>query len=172
MFATAPTAPAAVPAIPLVTPVASGNPGLDLLVDLPGDTDLQCGVNQDVLLFQGGSGFDLVFGFDPTDGGDVIAIEENVNGTLLQSVEDIVLFDTEVGALVDLGGGNAFLLAGVSAQDLDANDFVIHPSISGADTAGDAGMPGYDSWQDGADMAWDWGSSVCGPAAGAEPFIC
>jgi Ca2+-binding RTX toxin-like protein len=117
------------PSVPVVTPTPSSIPGVDLLVDLPGDTDLFCGPNQDLLIFQDGSGFDLVFDFDPSDTGDIIAIEGNVNGTGLAAVDQLAVSDTESGAVVDLGGGNAIFLAGVSSSDLDATDFAILPPI-------------------------------------------
>ncbi len=114
------------PTTPQVTPVATGTPGVDALTDLPGDTELYCGPNQDFLLFQDGSGLDLVFDFDPSDNGDTIAIEQNINGSDLWSVDQLAITDTEYGAVVDLGGGNGFLLAGISSAQLDATDFAIH----------------------------------------------
>lgn len=131
----APSMDPAAPQVPVVTPMATGTPGVDAVIDLAGDTDLQCGMNQDFVLFQHGSGFDLVFGFDPSDTGDTIAIEANVNGSGLASVEQIAISDTQYGALVDLGGGNGFLLDGVSLAQLDASDFTIHPEISPAPVA-------------------------------------
>ena len=101
------------PPVPVVTPTPSPTPGVDVLVDLAGDTDLYCGANQDLLIFQDGSGLDLVFDFDPSDTGDTIAIEGNVNGTGLASVDQLAVSDSEHGAVIDLGGGNGILLAGV-----------------------------------------------------------
>jgi hypothetical protein len=109
----------------VVTPVATQTPGVDSLVDLPGDTDLYCGPNQDLLFFGDGSGVDYVFDFDPSDTGDLITIASNVNGSGLQSAEQLVISDTEYGAVVDLSGGNAILLAGVSMAQLDPTDFAI-----------------------------------------------
>lgn len=118
--------------IPVVTPTPTGTAGVDVLVDLAGDTDLYCGENQDFVLFQHGSGFDIVYGFDPSDTGDVIAIETNVNNSGLAAVDGIVISDTEHGAWVDLGGDNGFLLDGVSLAELDDTDFSIHPEITPA----------------------------------------
>jgi hypothetical protein len=118
-------APVSQSTIPVVTPVATGTPGVDALVDLPGDTDLYCGLNQDLLLFGDGSGVDYVFNFDPSDTGDVIAIASNVNGSGLQSVEQLAISDTASGAVVDLSGGNSILLLGVSAAALDVTDFAV-----------------------------------------------
>lgn len=116
-----PEAPAK-PQIPSLVTAPTGVPGIDGLIDPPGDTYLNCGPNQDVLLFQSGSGFDWVFGFDPSEGGDMLLIEENINGSggseiLLQ------ILDTERGAFVNLGGGNGFILFGVGADQIDASDF-------------------------------------------------
>jgi hypothetical protein len=117
------------PSVPVVTPTPTETPGVDVLVDLPGDTDLYCGPNQDQLIFQDGSGVDLVFDFDPSDTGDTIAIEGDVNGTGLASVDQLAVSDSEHGAVVDLGGGNAIVLAGVFSSDLDVTDFAIFPPI-------------------------------------------
>jgi hypothetical protein len=117
------------PSVPVVEPTPSGTPGVDVLVDLPGDTDLHCGPNQDLLVFQDGSGVDYVYDFDPSDTGDVIGIEANVNETGLESVDQLAIADTQDGAAIDLGGGNGILLVGVHASDLDATDFAILPPI-------------------------------------------
>ncbi|MCW2239676.1 hypothetical protein [Azospirillum canadense] len=119
------------PSIPEVTPVATQTPGVDAVVDLPGDTDLYCGPNHDLLLFGGGNGLDIVYGFDPSDSGDLIAIAGNVNGSGLQSVEQLVISDTQYGALVDLSGGNAILLDGVHMAQLDPTDFAIFDPTGG-----------------------------------------
>jgi hypothetical protein len=110
--------------VPQVRPDSNG-----IVLDQPGDTDLYGGPNQDIFVFQDGSGFDLVFGFDPSDTGDVITIDANVNGTGLESVDQLAVIDTEYGALVDLGGGNAFVLADVSLSQLDPSDFTVVPPI-------------------------------------------
>lgn len=116
--------------VPVVTPVASDTPGADLLIDPAGGADLYCGPNQDFILFQHFSGFDYVYGFDPSDAGDVIAIEQNVNGSGLTSVHQLAVADTETGAMISLGDGNTFLLSGVGAAELDAGDFTIVPEIT------------------------------------------
>lgn len=118
------------PAVPVVTPVASNTPGTDLLIDPAGSADLYCGPNQDFVLFQHFSGFDYVYGFDPSDTGDVIAIEQNVNGSGLTAVDQLTITDTETGAMISLGDGNTFLLSGVGAGQLDAGDFMIVPEIT------------------------------------------
>jgi hypothetical protein len=116
------------PVIPIVNPISTPTPGLDVVLDQAGDTDLYCGANQDLLFFEDGSGFDLVFNFDASDTGDTIVIDQNINGNDFWSVDQLAVSDTEYGALVDLGGGNGFLLAGVSSAQLDALDFAIQPS--------------------------------------------
>lgn len=121
--------PAPISVIPIVEPMPSGTPGIDLVMDQTGDTDLYCGTNQDVVLFQDASGFDLVFGFDPSDSGDMLAIEENVNDGGVWSVDQLAISDTDNGAYVDLGGGNGFLVVDVAMADLDASDFLIHPQL-------------------------------------------
>jgi hypothetical protein len=123
-----PTSP---PPIPVVTPAPTATPGVDILDDLPGDTDLYCGPNQDVLFFHSGNGIDYVYNFDPSDTGDLLVIDANVNGTALQSVDQLSIFDSDLGAVVDLGldFNNGILLVGVSTSDLDATDFAILPPI-------------------------------------------
>jgi hypothetical protein len=116
--------------VPVVDPVVGDTPGYAQVTDLTGDTILNCGPNQDFVLFQHDSGFDLVLGFDPSDTGDVIAIEANVNGTGLETFEQLDIQDTEVGALVNLGANDSFLLVGVSLEQLDSTDIYIHPEIS------------------------------------------
>lgn len=128
-----PSQPMPESSVPVVTPTPGPNPGVDVLVDLPGDTDLYCGPNPDQLFFQDGSGIDYVFDFDPSDTGDQIFIEADVNGTGLGSIDQLVINDTEYGAAVDLGGGNGILLVGVYTSDLDPTDFgIFSPTDSSA----------------------------------------
>jgi hypothetical protein len=58
--------------------------------------------------------------------GDVIFIEKNVNGTVLETVDQLIITDVGEGASVALGGINTILLVGVFEKDLDPHtDFAI-----------------------------------------------
>ena len=54
-------------------------------------------------------------------------VAAGINGTGIDSADDLLgrLSQTEDGAVLDLGGGNAVLLFGVSASAVTASDFDI-----------------------------------------------
>lgn len=99
-----------------------GNAGDDLLKGGAGDDTLSGGAGDDTFHFDTASGQDTVRDFD---GGDTVEIAAGLNGTGIQSFDDLAISDTDQGAEVDLGDGNAVLIEGVSASDLSSSDFSI-----------------------------------------------
>jgi len=79
----------------------------------------------DTFVFGASSGYDYVFNFHA--GVDAIQIAANVNGTGIATAADVLARATAVGSdtLIDLGGGNAIHLSGVTLDSLSADDFVI-----------------------------------------------
>ncbi|MBR0681718.1 calcium-binding protein [Roseomonas eburnea] len=104
-----------------------GGKGKDLLVGGAGADTLLGGAGADTLAGQGGadtfyfeSGFgrDVVLDFRPGD--DVIAIQANINGTGINSADDLAdrISSSGTGAVIDLGDGDQIKLVGVSSEDL------------------------------------------------------
>jgi len=97
-----------------------GGQGDDQLVSGAGQDDLWGGQGGDVLtggasadwfVFEPGSGVDVITDFTP--GEDRIFVMANMNG-----VGDPVLGQNEQGTVVDFGGGNVAILAGVQLASL------------------------------------------------------
>jgi Ca2+-binding RTX toxin-like protein len=90
-----------------------------------GDDILSGGADQDRFVYAGGDGVDRITGFTAAD--DTIQVAANINGTGIGSADDLLgrLSDTTDGAVLDLGGGSAVLLAGVQVSAITASDFDI-----------------------------------------------
>ena len=99
-----------------------GNAGNDLLNGGAGNDTLSGGAGSDVFHFEAASGQDTIRDFD---GGDTVEIAAGLNGSGIQSFDDLSINDTAAGAEVELGGGNSVLIEGVSASDLSSSDFSI-----------------------------------------------
>jgi Ca2+-binding RTX toxin-like protein len=97
----------------------------NILIGDAGNDVLYAGTGSDAFLFGHGSGIDVIAGFDPSDTGDLIAIQANVNNTGIQTQYDLHIVDTGFGAMVDLGAGNGVLLYGVALAQLDPTDFAV-----------------------------------------------
>ncbi|MFC4348999.1 calcium-binding protein [Kordiimonas lipolytica] len=99
-----------------------GGTGADTLNGGSGDDILRPGSEADVLIFESGSGSDIVEGF---------SLEEdtlNLSGTStdftdLASVQAAAT-DTTEGLLIDLGGGDSVLLTGVTMGELATDNFI------------------------------------------------
>jgi Ca2+-binding RTX toxin-like protein len=96
------------------------------LLDGGADNDILFGgEGTDYFAFGSGSGAeDKIYDFDLAS--DYILIQPNVNESGLRSFEDLKgrITDTDEGARIDLGEGNAVMIAGVSAADLREIDFM------------------------------------------------
>jgi Ca2+-binding RTX toxin-like protein len=106
-----------------------GNSGDDTLVSGIGTDDLWGGTGNDVMtggdnidwfVFEPGSGIDVITDF--TAGEDTIIVMPNMNGTGEWS-----LSQNGDGTVVDFGGGNAVLLAGVELSTLPTDAIVALP---------------------------------------------
>ena len=124
-------------------PIGRFTDGVDLINGKEGDDVLIGGPNKrptggydsDRYIFDDNSGNDLVIGFlfDGTgsQGGpynDVIEIPSNVNGSGINSFEDILGATTnndDGWAVIDLGSGNTITIHGVSKSKLLQRNFVI-----------------------------------------------
>jgi Ca2+-binding RTX toxin-like protein len=106
-----------------------GGAGDDFLVSGVGMDDLWGGVGNDVMtggagvdwfVFEPGSGIDTITDF--TAGEDQIMVMANMNG-----VGDPTLSQNQDGTVVDFGGGNAVILAGVDVASLPTDAIQILP---------------------------------------------
>ena len=68
---------------------------------------------------------DRINGFTAAD--DVIQVAANINGTGIDSADDLLgrLSQTADGAVLDLGGGSAVLLFGISVSAVTTGNFDI-----------------------------------------------
>ncbi len=114
--------------------VLMGGDGHDTLVSGAGVDDLWGGHGDDVLtggasadwfVFEPGSGVDVVTDFTP--GEDRLFVMANMNG-----VGDPVLGQNEHGTVVDLGGGNVAILAGVPLAALAPDSVQVLPYVDHA----------------------------------------
>jgi hypothetical protein len=89
---------------------------------------LHGGAGDDVFLFSGGGGQDVVLDFSL--GSDLLQIVRDINGTGIHSPDDLVgrIQNTELGATIDLGNGDSVTLANVGAEDI-ADDPSAYVSI-------------------------------------------
>jgi Ca2+-binding RTX toxin-like protein len=106
-----------------------GGTGDDTLVSGIGWDDLWGGTGNDVMtgganldwfVFEPGSGVDTITDF--TAGEDQIMVMPNMNG-----VGEFALSQNGNGTVVDFGGGNAVLLAGVEMSSLPTNAILVQP---------------------------------------------
>ena len=81
------------------------------------DDVLKGGHGDDLFLFNGGGGSDLILDFE--EGHDLVRIAKGINGLDVNSADDLASFVTQDGcnAVVDLGG-DTITLVGVSAEDI------------------------------------------------------
>ena len=100
--------------------ILDGGAGNDTLIGGAGDDILSGGAGLDRFVFIGGDGLDRINGFSLTE--DVLQIAANINGTGIAGSADVAgrLSETEAGVVVDLGGGNAALLSGLTVADVGA----------------------------------------------------
>lgn len=103
--------------------MVSAGGGGDQVFGADGNDVVIGGAGDDIL--SGGAGLDRINGFTAAD--DTIQVAANVNGTGVESADDLLgrLSQTEDGAVLDLGGGSAVLLFGVQVSALTASDFDI-----------------------------------------------
>ncbi|MGE0718540.1 MAG: hypothetical protein AB7P02_24040 [Alphaproteobacteria bacterium] len=106
----------------------SGGAGDDRLSGDLGDDMLYADAGADVFAFGSGDGRDVVYGFAP--GMDRIEIESGINGTgitgfaaLVARTADTILAGAPAAA-VDLGQGNALILAGLTKSQLQPDLFL------------------------------------------------
>jgi Ca2+-binding RTX toxin-like protein len=94
--------------------------GLDDLWGGSGNDTLTGGTGMDWFVFEPGSGVDVVTDF--TVGEDQIVVMANMNG-----VGDPVVSENQYGTIVDFGGGNVAVLAGVGMASLATDSIVVAP---------------------------------------------
>ncbi|MGE0652062.1 MAG: calcium-binding protein [Alphaproteobacteria bacterium] len=110
-----------------------GGAGEDTITGDAGDDTISGDLGQDLLAggagadrfhFGHGSGIDTVQDFDP-DGGDVIHLVADINGSGIASFADILAHAvvTPDGVVIDLGADNSVTLQGVAKGALSAGDF-------------------------------------------------
>jgi Ca2+-binding RTX toxin-like protein len=106
-----------------------GDAGDDALVSGAGSDDLWGGSGNDVMtggsgtdwfVFEPGSGVDVITDF--TAGEDTLFVMANMNGA-----GDPVLSENQYGTIVDFGGGNVAVLAGVALASLPAEAIAVAP---------------------------------------------
>jgi Ca2+-binding RTX toxin-like protein len=109
--------------------VLLGGNGDDALVSGVGQDDLWGGAGNDIMtggasvdwfVFEPGSGIDTITDFTP--GEDSIMVMANMNGT-----GDPTLSQNDFGTVVDFGGGNAVVLAGVEMSSLPTDAIQVLP---------------------------------------------
>ena len=107
-----------------------GGAGDDLILGGSGDDILQGGAGDDLMIggsgsdtfvFTGGGGNDVVLDF--TLGEDMLSISKGINGTGIESADDVASHATQVGAntVIDLGNGDSITLNNVDAEDVQDN---------------------------------------------------
>ncbi len=103
-----------------------GDGGGDTIIGGSGDDVLTGGAGHDVFYFEDASGVDQITDFDPSR--DVIHIMQDINGTGIDTAEDVlarVSADGLGNTLIDLGNGHMITLQGIDPDSLDADMFVI-----------------------------------------------
>ncbi len=98
-----------------------GGQGVDTIIGGAGDDTIRPGDTADILIFAAGSGNDVVYGFDT--GEDTLNLADSA--TDFGSAADVIAAATESadGVLIDLGGSDSLLLAGLTLADLDTVAF-------------------------------------------------
>jgi Ca2+-binding RTX toxin-like protein len=98
-----------------------GGQGVDTLIGGAGNDTIRPGDTTDILIFAAGSGDDVVYGFNTDE--DTLNLEDST--TDFGSSNDVIAAATETadGVLIDLGGGDSLLLAGLSLTDLNTVAF-------------------------------------------------
>jgi|GEM_PF-5443718 len=97
-----------------------GGQGDDLIYGNLGNDTLVGGLGADVFQFGASGGADQISDF--TVGEDLIALPGNVNGSGINTFQDLQVTGT-FDALIDLGGGQTITLIGVSPDQLSADSF-------------------------------------------------
>jgi serralysin len=99
----------------------SGN--FNVLVGGPNDA-LVGGPGQDAFVFGSHSGHNVVENFNPS--ADFLVIQSQINGSSIVSAADLSshIADSKEGTVLNFGGGDDVLLAGVHPNQLQQNDFV------------------------------------------------
>ncbi len=103
-----------------------GGAGDDRLSGDLGNDALYGEAGRDVFLFDKSSGIDTIMDFGPTTG-DAIRISYNVNGSGITSSQVALsrVVASGSGSRLDLGGGNAIIISGVTPNKLSLDDFWI-----------------------------------------------
>jgi serralysin len=106
-----------------------GGAGFDTLTGGAGNDRLLGNFNADTFVFADDHGVDTIEDFDATNPFEKIDLSGVTFAPAVTDYTSLLGFGavTTVGAdvLIDTGGGNAILLAGVNIADLDNDDFVI-----------------------------------------------
>lgn len=111
-----------------------GHGGADRIIGGQGDDNLSGGGSADIFVFGADSGNDVIVDF--TDG-DTIEFAVGLG----LAFDDLLIADTETGALISWGGTDSILLEGVAAASIDAGDFDFGASAAAATLAQiDAGL--------------------------------
>jgi len=98
-----------------------GGQGVDTIIGGVGDDTIRPGDTADILIFAAGSGDDVVYGFNTDE--DTLNLADSA--TDFAAAADVIAAATETadGVLIDLGGGDSLLLAGLTLSDLDTVAF-------------------------------------------------
>jgi Ca2+-binding RTX toxin-like protein len=103
--------------------------GADRIVGGGGADRLYGGSGADVFAFDSRSGADVIFDFEIGGAGhDLFAVQTNVNGSGIVDYATLVAHATSTadGVVVDLGGGNTVVVAGLHVADLSASLFMFY----------------------------------------------
>jgi Ca2+-binding RTX toxin-like protein len=101
--------------------ILHGGSGADTIDGGAGDDLLTGGAGGDTFVFSGGGGNDVVLDFKA--GQDILQISKGINGTDIESADDLAARVQQVGtdAVIDLGNGDSITLRGVDADDVNTN---------------------------------------------------
>lgn len=102
-----------------------GGLGNDTLNGNLGDDTISTGEGADVVVLSHGGGADLVVDFDGA-GGDTIRIDADINGTGIDTYNELLAAatDTDAGVQIALGSGNTLTLNGVTVSQLQSGWFI------------------------------------------------
>ena len=100
-----------------------GFSGNDLLDGGTGTDRLEGGTGRDTFIMRRGYGHDTIADYSVASAGVFFADKIDLSDFGLASFSDLVLSDNNGDAYIDLGGGDAITLEGVSSGNLSADDF-------------------------------------------------
>ena len=100
-----------------------GFSGNDLLDGGTGTDRLEGGTGRDTFVMRRGYGHDTIADYSVASAGVFFADKIDLSDFGLASFSDLVLSDNNGDAYIDLGGGDAITLEGVSSGNLSADDF-------------------------------------------------